>query len=63
MALWLVIVIVIAVVVLLIAAAAWGWYLGYPTRGFERLEASATEAGERAADLTGDFLDWLKLGR
>jgi hypothetical protein len=61
MPLWLVIVIV--AVVVLVAAAAWTWYLGYPVKGFERLEASATEAGERAADVTADFLDWLKLGR
>ncbi len=60
MAVWLIIVIAVAAVA---ALAAGTWYLGYPVHGFERLRASATEAGERAADLTADFLDWARLGR
>lgn len=55
--------IVVIVAALLALAAGVAWFLGYPVTGLERLRASGTEAGERAADLTADFLDWVRIGR
>ena len=56
-------VIAIAVVAVLVVAALSAWLLGYPRDGLSPLRASASEAGERAADLAADFADWVKLGR
>ena len=55
-------VIVIVIVALLVVSGAVTWMLGYPVRGFEPLRAAASEAGERASDLTADFFDWIKRG-
>jgi len=55
-------VIAIAAVCILVLAGAVVWLLGYPITGFEPVRAAASEAGERASDLTSDFIDWVKLG-
>ena len=49
--------IVIALAALLVAGAALAW----ATRGSRR--ASAAEARDRAADLSAEFWDWIRLGR
>jgi hypothetical protein len=58
----LVAVIAIAVVAVLVLGGIGAWLLGYPVSGLAPLRAAATEAGERASDLTSDFVDWIKLG-
>lgn len=58
----LVAVIALALVALLALAGAVVWLLGFPITGLEPLRAAATEAGERASDLTSDFIDWIRLG-
>jgi hypothetical protein len=48
--------------VLLISLTA--WLLGWSTeRWSSPLRASATDAGERAADTVAEFWDWVRLGR
>ncbi|GAC1321354.1 MAG: hypothetical protein NVSMB25_14950 [Thermoleophilaceae bacterium] len=55
--------IAICVVAVAVAGSAIVWLLGYPAQGLDPLRASATEAGERAADAAADFIDWVRRGR
>jgi hypothetical protein len=49
---------------LLLLIALLAWFLGWSTeRWSSPLRASATDAGERAADTVAEFWDWLRLGR